>query len=139
MDFQKHISEAFKATFIAVVLIYYSINTSNRAAPKHATLHYGMYFYENVSLGYRALRDKSLSCVDIISFAVADVAQWCFSPLLPRPWSPYRWVSSSSGISSFSRLSKGTIQLSLNSPFSTTFFSCISDCTSITSSVGLSW
>lgn len=51
----------------------------------------------------------------------------------------YRWVSSSSGTSSFSKLSIGTIQLSLNSPFSATFFSCISGCTSITSSVGLSW
>jgi len=61
---------------------------------------------------------------------------WCgYCPVLCRP---YRWVSSSSGLS-FIRLSMGTIQPSLNSPFSATFFSCISGCTSITSRVGLSW
>lgn len=29
-----------------------------------------MYFYENVLPGYRGMRDKSLGCVDIMSFVV---------------------------------------------------------------------
>lgn len=93
----------------------------------HATL---LPALEEVLPGYKGTRDKSLRCVGIVRFIVA---------LRPPPTCPYRWVSSSSGWSSFDRWSKGTIQLSLNSPFSTIFFSSISGCTSITSSVGLSW